>query len=151
MVFLIASVVVLNLTVIFMPKKLSASELWTTALFASVFQLLADYYLDAKLHLYGYFTKEIDWLALIPMFGLYPAARSIFLNFYPESKSKVARIGYIVCWWAFCLVFEAASVKSGYFFYAKWKLWYSAICYPILLCVLLVHFRIVQKLPHRSP
>ncbi len=71
--FLWLTVIVFNLVFLFMPKKLTIIELFTTCLFAMVLQQVVDLALDLKLDLYGYFTKGIQWRYLIPIFGIYPA------------------------------------------------------------------------------
>lgn len=151
MLFLIISVVAINAVALVIPKKLSMHEIWSTCLFAIVLNLLVDLYLDRKYGMYGYFShNQIDWLSLIPILGLYPATSTIFLNFYPIRASLLNEARYIVAWSVFSLLFEFISVRVGYFYYNGWVLWYSALCYPVLLYILVCHLRLVQHMLRRD-
>ncbi|QSO48639.1 hypothetical protein JZ786_06625 [Alicyclobacillus mengziensis] len=149
MVFLVVSVILLNVIAYLMPKRLAPHEMWTTGLFTLVLDYLVDTYLDRKYDLYGYFTHQIDWLSLIPIFGLYPAVSLMFLNFYPYTQNVWCKSLYIAGWSVFSLLFEYASVQSGYFYHNGWKLWYSALCYPVLLGILVGHLIFIRKLETR--
>jgi len=136
MPFLIISIIIFNFIAFFIPKNITRYEMFTTTLFALLLQALTDVFLDAKYHLYFYFTKEINWLALLAMFGIYPALNIIYLNYYIDKKTVFAKASYIFQWTIFSLLFEWLSVQSGYFVYNGWKLWYSGMCYPIIYILL---------------
>lgn len=146
MVFLLASIVVLVAIAFFMPKRLSHLEIWATMLFSSVLECFIDVSLDLHLNLYGYFHTGFEWLSYIPVIGLYPATSTIFLNYYPFDYGKITKTFYIIGWSGFCILFEFASLKSGYFYYHHWRLWYSALCYPVLLCILVWDLKFIRKL-----
>lgn len=59
--FFVLTIVVLNIVFLFMPKKLTPIEIFSTCMFAMVFQQIVDLALDLKLDWYGYFTKGIQW------------------------------------------------------------------------------------------
>jgi hypothetical protein len=85
--FLILTVIVLNAVCWLMPKKLTKIEIFSPCMFACVFELLVNIYLDLKLDWYGYFQKGAQWGSLIVIFGIYPAANAIFLNYYQYMKN----------------------------------------------------------------
>ena len=136
---LILSVVIFNLVAWFIPKKIKRDEMLTTSLFALQLEAEADIYLDLKYHLYGYFDYGPDWLALVPIYGIFPAANIIFLNYYPYSGSTIKKVLYIVLCSLLTTIYEWSAVKAGWFFYSGWKIWYSLLCY-LLIYVLLVKF-----------
>ncbi|CAM4291244.1 CBO0543 family protein [Paenibacillus tarimensis] len=146
MAFLIASIIVFNTIAFLIPKRMTRAEIYSTLLFASVFQLITDYYLVEKYQLYGYFVKGPEFKELLVFFGIFPAANTIYLNFFPVSGRKTSKIIYILAWSAFITLFEWASVKAGYFYYSGWKLGYSALLYPLILCVLAANFAFLRKL-----
>lgn len=129
-----------------MPKRLSHLEIWVTIWFAGFLQCLADAVFDLGFNLYGYFAKGFQWESLIVVFGIFPAVSTIFLNYYPFNGKTSMKIHYIVGWTAFSIMFEIASVKSGYFYYDGWKWWYSASCYPVLLYILVWDLKVIRKL-----
>ncbi|NRD80182.1 hypothetical protein HPT25_22880 [Bacillus sp. BRMEA1] len=148
--FLILTAIVFNTVFLFMPKKLTAIEIFSTCMFAIVLQDNVDIYLDLKLDWYGYFTKGTQWQTLIAIFGIYPAVNAIFLNYYQCTRNVAQKFWYIISCSAFAVFYEWLAVKSGYFYHNQWKLWYSAIVYPFLFLLLLVVLKLVRKLIHRQ-
>ncbi|PZD96493.1 hypothetical protein DNH61_06700 [Paenibacillus sambharensis] len=146
MAFLIASIIVFNTIAFFIPKNMTRAEIYSALLFASVFQLITDYYLIEKYDLYGYFDKGPEFKELLVFYGVFPAVNTIYLNFFPFSGKVIVKVIYILAWAAFITLYEWASVKSGYFYYSGWKLGYSALLYPIIFCVLTLNFVILRKL-----
>ncbi|MCF8564601.1 hypothetical protein LLE49_07560 [Alicyclobacillus tolerans] len=146
MSFLIVSVVVLNVAARMMPKRLTAWEVWTTSLFALVCELVVNIVLDLKFDFYGYFEKGVQGGSFIAIFGLFPSANTIFLNFYPFGRHKWQKVLYILGSSGFCVIFEYASLKSGYFYYHGWKLWYSALFYPPLLWLMVLNLQLTRRL-----
>jgi hypothetical protein len=110
---------------------------------------MSDMALDLKLNLFGYIAPGNQWTGFLPIF-LYPAVNAIFLNYYPYEKTKFPKLIYIVGWTAFCLVYEVAALRSGFFYYIKWKLWYSALSYPVLLLSVLGNYRLTEWLHRRA-
>jgi len=145
-VFLTMSILTFNATAIFIPKKMTKIEIYTTSLFALVLQLTSDAILDLKFDFYGYFNKGVDLKSFIVMFGIYPSASIIILNYFPFYKSIKAKILYIVIASGACLVFEWLSIMSGYFYYTVWKLWYSALCYPVLILIMACNLSHIRKM-----
>ncbi|PGT80495.1 CBO0543 family protein [Bacillus sp. AFS040349] len=121
MIILISTVLILNLIVVFMPKRLSAIELLTTTLFAMYLQLMTDVFLSLKYNLYGYFDKGVDWATLIYMFGIYPAINVLFLNYYPYKNKIIKSALYILVWSIFAMVYETIFLWSGTFYIEGWK------------------------------
>lgn len=148
--FLILSALVFSLYSIFMPKRLTPIEIFSTIFFAATLQDNADVYLDLKLNLYGYFTKGPQWSVLIAIIGIYPAINTIFLNYYPFHKKVIYKLGYIFGWSGFAVLYEFAAVKSGYFYHNGWIYWYSAFCYPVLFYLLVLVLKIVRKFVRQS-
>jgi hypothetical protein len=66
----IVTIVVFVTVIIFMPKRITWLEIYSTAWFALVFQLTVDIILDLKYDLYGYFKKGLDLEALITVFTI---------------------------------------------------------------------------------
>jgi hypothetical protein len=111
---------------------------------------MTNVFFDLKYDLYGYFDKGVDWLALIPLLGIYPSINYLFLNFFPEGKGFTRIFIYLLSWDAFALVYEALSRKSNFFYYNGWKWWYSAILYPPILLILWYHLKLTRKLIRKS-
>lgn len=139
MLFLIIIVIVFNLIAILIRKRMSGIEILTTTLFSLSLQVLTDKYLDIKYDLYGYFGKGLEFETLIYVFGVYPAISIIFLNYFPYRKGNNNKIFYILCWTVFAVLFEIFFLWTGTYYHHFWKLWYSAIMYPVL-CVILILF-----------
>lgn len=148
--FLILTVIVLNAVFWYMPKQLTAIEIFSTCMFALVFELIVNIYLDLKLDWYGYFKKGVQWGSMIAIFGIYPAANTIFLNYYQYMEKVKQKFWYIIGCSVLAVVYEWLAEKSGYFYYHQWKLWYSAILYPIIFFILVLVFKFVRKLLHRQ-
>jgi hypothetical protein len=139
MAFLIFSVIVFTTVALWVPKKLPKPELYAIALFSIVLGLFVDIILDLKYHLYGYFYPGVQFAGFLPALFLFPTTGVVFMNFYPFNKSLIRKCFYIFCWCVFCLIFEFLSLKSGYFYYNGWKYWYSALTYPFLFWLHLLH------------
>jgi len=144
--FFVLSVVVLNIVFLFMPKKMTPIEIFSTCMFAMVFQQLADLALDLKLDWYGYFAKGVQWTYIIAILGIYPAANAIFLNYYQYMKNISQKFWYIIGCSVFAVVYEWLADVSGYFYHNQWKLWQSAVVYPFLYIILVLVLKLVRKL-----
>lgn len=150
MFFFILSIIVFNVWFLFMPKRLTSIEIFSTCLFAMVLQQLVDLTLDLKLDWYGYFSKGIQWMYLIAIIGIYPAVNAIFLNYYQYMKNGTSKFWYVIGCSMFAVVYEWLAVKSGYFYHNQWKLWHSAITYPFLYLILLLVLKWVRKMVNHS-
>jgi hypothetical protein len=146
--FLILSIIVFNTVFWLMPKKLTKIEIFSTCMFALVFEMIVNTYLDLKLDWYGYFQKGVQWMSLLVIFGIYPAVNAIFLNYYLYMKNVAQKFWYIMGCSVFAVVYEWLASLSGYFYYNQWKPWHSAILYPFLFLILLAVLKLVRKLTH---
>ena len=149
MLFLILSVIVSNLVAFLIPKNLSKKEMYATSMFAVYFATVTDIYLNLRHDLYGYFSIGANYISLLAVWGLYPSANIIILNYFPFGKGIKPKIIYILAWSAFLVVFEWASVKSGYFYHSGWKYWYSALVYPIILVILVWNLILFRRLTQK--
>lgn len=146
---MLVSLVAFYVLAIWMPKRISLLQIWSIALFSLVIETKSDMTLDLKLNLFGYIAPGNQWTGFLPIF-IYPPVNAIFLNYFPYKKTKVHKLIYLICWTAFCLVYEAAALLSGFFYYINWKLWYSALCYPVLLLMVLGNCRLTEWLHQRA-
>jgi hypothetical protein len=146
MLFLIATVITVNLIVYFIPKKISNIDMYVSSLLAVILASLADLYLDVKLLWYWYFSKEIEWSWLILLLGGIPSFTILYMNFFPFYKNVWIRTLYIICWSTFFTGFELISVYiAGILHYGKWNIGYSALCYPVLLLLLYLNCLLIRK------
>ncbi|WP_208588622.1 CBO0543 family protein [Gracilibacillus suaedae] len=133
-----------------MPKKISYYEMYTTSLFSTVLQLITDVYLEFKYRLYWYFSPGVDYITLWVVFWIFPAVNIMFLNFYPKTGTLLIKSLYILGWSLFAISYEGVAVyQSDFFHYNGWKLVYSVPVYPVLYILLLLNWKIINKL-HRK-
>jgi hypothetical protein len=148
MTYLLISVIAFNAVAFIVPKHLKKQEIYSTALLSLSLGLLVDSIFSLKYNLYGYFHEGVQYSNFLVNIGLFPAAGVLFLNFYPVyNKSFIKKMTYFIFWVAFCLFYEWTALKSGFFYYNGWNLWYSALTYPILLWIHILHLFVFQKLP----
>ncbi|WNF24688.1 hypothetical protein [Mesobacillus jeotgali] len=144
MIGLLLSVVIFNIIAFKMNKRLTLThivQIWT---FTIAVQMLFDLIIEFKFHSYWYFGMGVDWEGLIPRTVLLPPVNLIFLNLYPFGKSVKIKIAFIICFVVAILMYELATLLPepwGYFHYGWWKIWYSALIDPILLCCLLGFYK----------
>ncbi|MEG6586719.1 CBO0543 family protein [Dendrosporobacter sp. 1207_IL3150] len=150
MIFLIVSILIFNVTAYFIPKRLTKLEMYSSSLFALLFAVIADKFLDLKYNLYGYFKPGLEWQTFVVAISIYPSANIIFLNYYPYRTSFLKKLVYVAGWCVFTVFFEWASIKSGYFYYNGWTLWYSALCYPFIYLILAWNLSIIRKLKEKD-
>jgi hypothetical protein len=130
---------------IVVPKRLKKSELYAIALFSIGLGFFTDITFDLKYNLYGYFTTGVQFEGFIPILVLFPCSGVLFMNFYPFKKSILYQFFYIFCWTIFCLIFEFLSIKSGFFYHNGWEYWHSAITYPVLFLLHIIHLKIFKR------
>lgn len=140
-VLLILTTVISILSVLVMPKRISWIEMYTTSLFVMFLGSVADIYLDVKYDLYGFFTKGVDFEYLLIFIFVYPATNSVFLNFYPQSKSLAKKALYITVWVILTTLFEYISAQTEVFYYNEWKTLYSLFCYPFLYIAMVLNLK----------
>jgi hypothetical protein len=146
MMLLILATVISILSVLVMPKRISWIEMYTTSLFVMFLGSVADVYLDVKYDLYGFFTKGVDFEYLLIFIFIYPATNSVFLNFYPQSKSLAKKALYITVWVILTTLFEYISAQTEVFYYNEWKTLYSFFCYPFLYIAMVLNLKMIRRL-----
>lgn len=149
-IFVITCVLLLNVTAIIIPKRMTMIEIYTTSLFVLTLGLISDIIFDLKYNFYGHFKQGPDLLGLITILGIYPSVNIIMLNYFPYHKSLKAKILYILIVSGAYLFYEWSSLKLGCFYYTVWKLWYSALCYPGLISILAWNLAIIRKMMKRK-
>lgn len=148
--FLAISIVLFNTAAFYIPKRVKPDELLSASIFVLFLQLLVDIIIDLKYDMYGYFHKGVDLQYFVPLFGIFPAFTIILLNLYPFNKRFIHKLAYIIGVTLFCLAFESLSIKAKYLYYTIWKLWFSALAYPILIIIILFYLYILRKLKNRA-
>ncbi|GGE56588.1 hypothetical protein GCM10011391_39370 [Pullulanibacillus camelliae] len=147
MILAVATLISAFVLVILSKKRISQLEMFTSAVFAVVLDFIVDYLLEFRYHLYGYFkTFSADYEDLIVILGIYPLIDILFLNYYPIGKSIHKRVGYILGWSAFSVVYEWVAVQTHLFYYNGWKLIYSVPIYPLLFLILIGQFLFIKRL-----
>jgi hypothetical protein len=146
MTLLILTTVSSVLALFLIPKRISSMEMYTTSFFATFLAALADIYLDIKYDLYGFFEKGIDWEYIIIFIVIYPTANIIILNFFPYERSFLKKVTYILICAFSTLCFEYISLHTDVFYYNGWKIWYSAICYPIIYSIIVLNLYLIRRL-----
>lgn len=149
MFHLYASILIFNLAAYLMPKRLSRVEIYATSLFALVLQSTTDVYLDLGYDLYGYFNRGPDILTMLPVFGIYPALGTIFLNYYPYRGNACSKGLYILGWTLFSVVYERTAIHAGWFYFNGWTSLYSAVAYPLIYLILARNLRLLRKLENK--
>jgi len=140
------SILVFNVLAVCIRKKLSWSDIYSTTLFAYILEYTVDSILNLHYHLYGYFNEGFEYIGLIPIFLVYPAISILYLNLYPFHKPILQHVVYIAGWTLFSIVYEWSTVQAGWFYYVSWKLWYSALIYPVLFVILLLNYKFTRWL-----
>jgi hypothetical protein len=116
--------------------------------FTIAFQMVFDTIIEFKFHGYWYFSKDVDWLGLLPHIILIPPVNVLFLSFFPFKGKLNKKINYILIWTISILIYESITLLPepwGYFHSGWWKLWHSAAVDPLLFLSLLAYFKLVRK------
>ncbi|WP_319922082.1 CBO0543 family protein [Neobacillus dielmonensis] len=132
------------------PKKIKPYEIYATSLFSTLFGLLVDSLLETKYRLYLLDKPGIQIPPLVAQVVFYAATNVIILNSFPYHKSTKRKIVYIFCFTLLAVAFEFISYKFKFIKYNEWKIGYSALCYPFLIYLLVIHFRFFQWLVKRT-
>jgi hypothetical protein len=140
------SFVIFNISAFLIPKKLSKIEIYATSFFAFTYGVTVDMILDLHYNLYGYFEEGFQWLGLLAIFMYFPSISVLFLNFYPLKSNKRKKGLYILGWALFSIAFEWFCLQTKFYYYNEWKLWYSAMAYPIIFTTLLLNLKLVRRL-----
>lgn len=145
-IFVITCVLLLNVIAIIIPKRITMIEVYTTSLFVLTLGLTTDVIFDLKYNFYGHFNIGPDLPGFLTVFGIYPSSNIIMLNYFPYQKHLKGKILYILIASGAFLFYEWLSLKSGSFYYTVWKLWYSALCYPLLILISACNLAIIRKM-----
>lgn len=146
MVFALSTMTIMVLLAIFVPKRISVIEIYSTFFFAYWLGITTDIILDFKYNLYGYMSHGVQFTSLIFVTAIYFSVNTLFLNFFPYKKSLQRSLLYIFIWSIFSITFESVAVHTHFFYYSGWKFWYSALLYPIIFTVLRLNLFWVQKM-----
>lgn len=141
---IISVLVIMTFFSIFMPKRLTRIEIYATSFFSLFYGKTVDEILDLKKNFYGYFGKGLQYIGLVMQFLIYPTVNLLFLNYFPHKLRN--RILYILGWSVFSILFEQLTRKKKFFYYTKWKWWYSALLYPFIFTTLFLNLWFVRKL-----
>ena len=137
---------IFNLVAFLVPKRLSKIEIYATSFFAFTYGITVDMILDIHYDLYGYFEKGFQWLGLLAIYLYFPSISVLFLNLYPIKRKMLVKISYILGWTLFSILFEWFCLHTKFYYYNGWKMWYSALVYPLIFSILLCNLMFVRYL-----
>ena len=135
-----------NIIAYVIPKNINKIEIYATCFFAFSYGLITDIILDLHYHLYGYIHKGFDWGGLLSTFLYFPSISYLFLNFFPFKKRLLRKIYYVLGWSIFSIIFEWFTLKTGFFYYNEWKIWYSGLLYPLIFSSLVLNMKFVKRI-----
>ncbi|MBT2639806.1 CBO0543 family protein [Bacillus sp. ISL-39] len=149
-IFVLISSLIFSIVAYVIPKKMKQFEIYATSLFAALFGLLVDTVLAIKYKLYVLDQPGVQIPPLAGQVILYSAASIILLNLYPYERPIKWRLAYIITFALLTVGFELLSFHFGFIKYNEWKIWYSALSYPFLIYLLVLHYRFFQWLVKRG-
>ena len=138
--------IIFNIIAFVIPKNINKIEIYATCFFAFSYGLITDIILDLHYHLYGYIHKGFDWGGLLSTFLYFPSISYLFLNFFPFKKRLLHKIYYVLVWSIFSIVFEWFTLKTGFFYYNEWKIWYSGLLYPLIFSSLVLNMKFIKRI-----
>ena len=138
--------IIFNIIAFVIPKNINKIEIYATCFFAFSYGLITDLILDLHYHLYGYIHKGFDWGGLLSTFLYFPSISYLFLNFFPFKKRFLHKIYYVLGWSIFSIIFEWFTLKTGFFYYNEWKIWYSGLLYPLIFSSLVLNMKFVKRI-----
>lgn len=150
MIKVISALLIMAFFSITMPKRLTKIEIYATSFFALFYGKTVDEILDLKKNLYGFFGKGLQYLGLVMQVLIYPTVSLLYLNYFPYKKNLQKKVLYILGWSVFSLLFEQWARRTIFFYYNKWKWWYSALLYPFIFISLVLNLSFVRKLIKKS-
>jgi hypothetical protein len=128
------------------PKRIGKIEIYATSFFAYAYGITTDMVLDLHYNLYGYFQGGFQWFGLLGVILYFPSISLLFLNFYPSENKLIKKAIYLLLWTTFSIMFEWICLQTEFFYYNGWKLWYSALLYPLIFLSLIRNMRWVQRM-----
>lgn len=150
MIFLIASIIIFYAICFIVPRRLTWIEILVVTWFGQYFETMTNVFLDLKYDLYGYSNHGVDWLALLPLIGIYPPLNYLVLSLFPAGKGVVRIVIYLLAWDAFAILYEQLAIHNKIFYYNGWKWWYSAIVYPFIFLALWYHLKLTKWIISKS-
>lgn len=153
MIGLLLAVITFNFIAFKNNKILSANQVVHIWLFTVAFQTIFDSLVEYKYFGYWYFSKEVDWLGLLPHLFLIPPVNLIFLNWFPFKRGFTRQFSYLFLFVMAILIYEVVTLLPepwGYFHYGWWKLWHAAILDPLLLLILLGYYKWICHLEKKA-
>lgn len=142
--------IILAITSFYIPKRIGKIEIYATSFFAYAYGITTDMVLDLHYNLYGYFQEGFQWSGLFGVILYFPLVSFCFLNFYPAENKLIKKATYLLFWCIFSIIFEWICVQTEFFYYNGWKLWYSALLYPLIFSVLIYNLKWVQSIMKRA-
>lgn len=106
--------------------------------------LLVDTIMATKYQFYLLDKPGIQIPPLIGQIVLYASTNVIILNLFPYEKPIRSKGLFILTFTLLAVGFELLSYKFGLIKYNEWKPWYSAISYPFLIYLLVIHYKFFQ-------
>lgn len=143
LLFMTIALIVANIFVWFMPKRLTRQEMYCTWLLMVVFTRTTDQLLDLYLNLYDQLGPGIQWQAVVIQTFFPGAIGIIILNFMPKNGLKF--IAYLIGCTLISIVFEWTTIRIGYLTFKHWSLWYSAGVYMIGITSLRFHLSFLRR------
>jgi len=132
------------LIMLFIPKRMTAGEIYATFGVVAFVTLAIDIYLMASwLDVFDLGSPDINGLADLVTYSVVPSSLAvIFLNCFKSEKKWV----YVVLFTLISFLFEFILVQVGYMNLKGWQSWYSI---PVYLAVyglwLPWHLRLIRK------
>ncbi|WP_254698602.1 hypothetical protein [Parageobacillus sp. VR-IP] len=96
MITLIISIFIFNLAAFLMKRKLPPYEYYASILFGLLVSEIANRFTDKYNWYYFFEPYFIERKTLLVLFGIYPAATMLIINWYPYHGSKKAKISYLL-------------------------------------------------------
>ncbi|WP_053071839.1 CBO0543 family protein [Ornithinibacillus contaminans] len=143
---IIVTAVMLSFIIYLLPKRLTLIEIYSTTVFAILFNALVDVYLDLKLDLYGYFKKGADYEMILVLIGIFPFFNYLYLNGFPFMKRLRLKIGYIAVWTVIAVFYDWLAIQAKLLYFNNWTLVYSAIAYSLIYIILLINIIFIKWL-----
>jgi hypothetical protein len=130
----------------FKKTRLTKLEIYVTSLFALYLSIITDYILGMTFRFYEYYDSGGDIWTPLTVVPLYMLTNIVFLSFYPFTLSRWKKAIYISIWSLFATGWEWFAIQYTTFFtHLNWKLWYSALIYPLLYLMILGNLKLIRK------
>lgn len=146
-----ATILLFNAIAIFMRKRVKISEIYATVTFALLMDLLVDVYASFRLKAWGFFQVEkAEFSVIFIIFGIYPAAAAMVINWFPYQSVWWVKLGYLLGWAFFSTAYEWLTLRVGILWHIHWNLLYSFVMYPFIYYMLIVHVRLYRWIKQKA-